>query len=272
MFLGQWRKIPIKDGVFDLGASGFQAIHDLLELVRQLAFDGKLPIWGKAVGYNALWEKSDPTFWKTNQLDYLSFTDAEPKKLSAVPYGVGGQIVSLRELMTSRAAVERICADQSIAESIPTNNANALRILTGTGEPFDRVVANQYGVQHTIYAAITNVGSKRISNCNFYRTYVAFTNDSEKTLLDGPFSLDPQERRYVSIALFNETKDLPRANHLIGLSMPPSALGVGIMQPRLPPDRRHVVSFVAESPDCRDAELHCEVVVDDRGKLRLELL
>jgi hypothetical protein len=95
-------------------------------------------------------------------------------------------------------------------------------------------------------------------------------NDKEKVLLDGPFSLDQNETRYISIAMFNETKDLPHSNHLIGLSMPPAAFGAGIMHPRLAPDRRHIVSFVAESPDSLDEELHCELRVDENGKLRSE--
>ena len=161
-------------------------------------------------------------------------------------------------------------AEQAVDSAI--NSADALCILTGTGKPFDRVDVNKYGIHHTIYAAITNVGSTRISNCNFYRTYVAFTNEEEKVLLDGPFSLDPKERRYVPIAMFNETKDLPHANHLIGLSMHPSAFGAGVMQPRLPPDRRHIVSFVAESTDCKDAVLNCEFWVNENGELRMEIL
>jgi hypothetical protein len=272
IFLGRWEKIPIKDGQLDLSANGFEAIHDLIEQVRQLAFDGRLPIWGKTQGYSALWEKSPPAFWKDNQIHYLSFTDGDPEKLCAVPRDTGGQIISLRELMTNRGTIDALCQTPSVAVSFPTNDANSLRILTGTEEPFDKIDVNEYGVHHTISIGVTDTGSKKISDCKFYRTYIAFTNDHQKTLLDGPFSLDPNERRYVSIAMFNETKDLPHANHLIGLSMPPNAFGAGIMQPQLPPDRRHVVSFVAESQNSKDAVLHCELWVDEGGKLRLEPL
>lgn len=268
MFLGRWEKIPIKDGHLDLSANGFQAIHDLIEHVRQLAFDGRFPIWGKTQGYTALWEKSAPAFWKSHQIDYHSFTDGEPTKLCAVPRDTGGQVISLRELMTNRATVDAISAK----ELLPTNDANSLRILTGDGAPFVEIAVNKYGEHRTISVGVTNVGSKRISNCKFYRTYVQFTDDNQKTMLDGPFSLDPAEIRYISIAMFNETKDLPHADHLIGLSMPPEAAGYGVMAPRLPPDRRHVVSFIAELPDSKDAELHCQLWVDERGKLRLETL
>jgi len=72
--------------------------------------------------------------------------------------------------------------------------------------------------------------------------------------------------------MFNETKKLPHANHLIGLSMPPSAFGAGIMQPLLPIDRRQVVSFIAESPDSTDAGLHCQLWVDEHGVFHLDPL
>jgi len=141
LFLGRWGKIPIKDGQLDLSTNGFQAIHDLLEYVRQLAFDGTLPIWGKQRGYTALWERAEPSFWKNNQIGYLSFTDHDPTKLCAVPRDTGGQVISLRELMTSRVAIDGISTDGLLC----TNDANALRIVTGTGEPFDKIVVNEYG-------------------------------------------------------------------------------------------------------------------------------
>jgi hypothetical protein len=256
----------------DLSSNGSQAVYDLLERVRQLAFDGHLPVWGQKPGGSALWEKQEPAFWKSNQVDYLSFTDADAKKLRVVPRNTSGQVTSLRELMTSRAAVEVICRDEALAPSLPTNDANALRIAVGVGAPFDDIAVNEYGVHHTIRVGIKNAGSKRIANCNFFRIYVAFTNDHQKTLLDGPFSLDSDECRYVTIATFNETKDLPHAYHLIGLSLPAAAAGYGVTVPQLPPDRTHVVSFLAQSPDCKDAELHGELSVDEAGKLRFDLL
>jgi hypothetical protein len=152
---------------------------------------------------------------------------------------------------------------------VPIEPEDSLQILTGTGKLFENVVVNEYGVLRTISIGVKNIGSKKITNCTFYRTYVSSMNDNEKVLLDGPFSLDPAETRYISIAMFNETKDLPHATHLIGLSLPPGAFGAGVMQPRLFPDRRHVVSFAIESPDASDATLHCELWVDESGKLRI---
>jgi hypothetical protein len=41
MFLGRWDKIAVAEGHLDLSQNGFQAVHDLMEHVRQLAFDGR---------------------------------------------------------------------------------------------------------------------------------------------------------------------------------------------------------------------------------------
>ncbi len=268
MFLGRWEKIQIIDGHLDLSRSAFQSIHDLITQVKQLAFDDRLPIWGKAQGHLAMWEKPKPDFWKNYQIDYLSFTDGDPKKLRVVPYNTNGQITSLRDLMTSRAAIEKICRDPSV--NLPTNDANSLVVFTGKGEPFDKIEVNQHGIHRTIFIGVKNVGSKKVSNCNFYRIYLAFTNVSQKTLLDGPFSLDPNETRYVSIAMFNETRDTPNIEHLIGLSSHPAAFGAGVTPPRLTTTGHHAVSFAVESTDTRHAVLHCELWTDEAGKLRLE--
>jgi hypothetical protein len=270
MFLGRWQTIPIVDGHLNLDPSGVQSIHELIAQVKQLAFDDRLPIWGKAQGHLAMWEKPKPSFWQNYKIDVDSFTGGDPTKLRVIPYNTNGQTTSLRDLMTSRAAIEEICRDPAL--TFPTNDKNSLCVFTGRGEPFDKIEVNQHGIHRTIYIGVKNIGSKKVSNCNFYRLYLAFTNDSQKTLLDGPFSLDPGETRYVSIAMFNETKDMPNIDHLIGLSLPPAAFGVGIMVPRLTTNGRHVVSFAAESTDTGNAVLHCELWVDEAGKLRIEPL
>jgi hypothetical protein len=91
--------------------------------------------------------------------------------------------------------------------------------------------------------------------------------------LENAFSLDPNEVRYVSIAMFNETKEFPHVTHTIGLSMPPSAAGYyGVKPPRFVREQRHIVSFVAESPDTADAAANCQIWVDESGKLRISVV
>jgi hypothetical protein len=149
------------------------------------------------------------------------------------------------------------------------STAHALKIIVGNGESFERVVINEHGVHRTLFLGVQNTGASKISNCRFYRTYVSSLNDGQKTLLEDTFSLDPNEIRYVSVAMFNESKDLPDSTFMIGISMPPSAAGFGVMAPRLMRERRHILSFVAESPDTGDAAANCEIWVDENGKIRM---
>src|SRR5260370_26104185 len=126
-----------------------------------------------------MWEKPKPGFWQNHQIDYHSFTEGNPTKLRVVPYNTDGQITSLRDLMTSKVAIEEICRDHP-AFPFPTNDANSLVIFTGKGKPFDNIEVNQHGIPRTIPIAVKNAGSKKLSNCNLYRVYVE--NDSQRTL------------------------------------------------------------------------------------------
>lgn len=165
------------------------------------------------------------------------------------------------------AAGERVEVEETTANQSKT--AHVLKIVVGPGQPFERVDVNEHGVHRTLLLGIKNVGADKASNCRFYRTYISSLNDSDKALLSDGFSLDPNEVRYVPIAMFNETKDLPHANHMIALSIPPNAIGYGVMAPRLIRERRHIVSFLAESPDTADTTASFEIWVDENGKLRI---
>jgi hypothetical protein len=109
IFLGRWGTIPLKGGKLDLDGAEFPVLHDLItHHLRQLACDGKLPVWGKRPGYWALWELMPAEFWKHHQIDYESFLQADPRMLHALPCDAGST-TSLRELMTSKAAVDAFC-------------------------------------------------------------------------------------------------------------------------------------------------------------------
>jgi hypothetical protein len=112
MFLGRWDRISTKDGLPRLNQTESQAVYDIMERVRQLAFDDQLPIWGKRQGCETLWEKPPNDFWKHNKIEYESFLDADPIKLKAIPIATSGQTVSLRDLMTSQATVDTLCASR----------------------------------------------------------------------------------------------------------------------------------------------------------------
>jgi hypothetical protein len=272
MYLGRWEQIPFNESGPDLDADGLNVLHDLITKdIRQFAFEGRLPIWGKAAPL-ALWNLAGAGFWKLCGIDWLSFSYNDPKKLRATGYMVQDQRTVTIELMTSRVAVEKLCASDLFKRMMTTNDANSLRIVAGKGEPFDHLEVNNYGIHHTINVGIKNVGSRKITNCEFFRKYISFGGDrEERVFLEGKFSLDPNEIRYVPAAYFDETKELPHADHLIGLTMPPGAFGAGIIAPRMPPGS-YTVSFEATSPDSRDAVLHCKLWTDEAGKLNLDPL
>jgi hypothetical protein len=115
IFLGRWDKIPLHRGRLDLDATSLPVLHDLVtHHIRQLASDGRLPIWGKNGSYLALWELASPEFWRHHEVDYESFLQADPRTLHALPCNGATPALSLRELMTSRAAVDAFCDSVSL--------------------------------------------------------------------------------------------------------------------------------------------------------------
>jgi hypothetical protein len=109
IFLGRWDKIPIRGGKLALDGAEFPVLHDLVaHQIRQLACDGRLPIWGKRRGFWALWELTPPEYWKQHQIDYESFLQADPRMIHALPCDLR-LATPMRELMTSKASVDLFC-------------------------------------------------------------------------------------------------------------------------------------------------------------------
>jgi hypothetical protein len=109
IFLGRWEKIPMRGGKLNLDGAAFPVLHDLVaHQIRQLASDGRLPIWGKRQSFWALWELAPPELWKQYQIDYESFLQADPRMVHALPCDMS-LAGSLRELMTSKASVDLFC-------------------------------------------------------------------------------------------------------------------------------------------------------------------
>jgi hypothetical protein len=110
IFLGRWDQIRLQRGKLDLDEADSAVLQDLVARhIRQLAAEGRLPIWGRKQGYWALWELAPPEFWRHHQVDYQSFLEADPRLLHALPCSGGGHAVSIGELMTSKASVDAFC-------------------------------------------------------------------------------------------------------------------------------------------------------------------
>jgi hypothetical protein len=118
IFLGRWEQIPTKEGLLQLNQTESQAIYEIMERIRQFSFDDQLHIWGKRQGYETLWEKPPSDFWKHNKIEYESFLDADPKKLQAIPIATSGQVVSLRDLMTSRSTIDALYSSHFSIQAI----------------------------------------------------------------------------------------------------------------------------------------------------------
>jgi hypothetical protein len=118
IFLGRWEQIPTKEGLLQLNQTESQAIYEIMERIRQFAFDDQLHIWRKRQGYETLWETPPSDFWKHNKIEYESFLDADLKKLQAIPIATSGQVVSLRGLMTSRSTIDALYSSHFSIQAI----------------------------------------------------------------------------------------------------------------------------------------------------------
>jgi hypothetical protein len=115
IYLGRWDRLGLRQGGTAIDADSGQVLHDLVtQHVRQLAFEGRIPIWGKASGRQPLWELAPVEFWQHHQVDYQSFLEADPRMLQALPCSSGGRARALRELMTNKAAIDAFCASVAL--------------------------------------------------------------------------------------------------------------------------------------------------------------
>jgi hypothetical protein len=110
-FCGKWERVDWNTP--GLGQAESDRLGELvMHQVRQLAYEGKLPLWGKKFATD-IWRPIPPEFWKDHTLDWFGFLKGRPE-------GFGTAIVLARpgdgsnmqeqwsELMTSRARVEDI--------------------------------------------------------------------------------------------------------------------------------------------------------------------
>ena len=104
--LGKWGR-PDRDlsgpGV---GLDAAQMLHDIIVgEVRQFAFEGKLPVWGKRRG-STLWESVPKEFWKDNRVNYLTIIRDDPALILIEGIPRHERNDEWQELMTSWQSVE----------------------------------------------------------------------------------------------------------------------------------------------------------------------
>ena len=69
MYLGRWQRLSSTGKRLDLDVDTTNVLFELVTHdVRQFAFEGRLPIWGKFASL-ALWQRTDSEFWEDHSID-----------------------------------------------------------------------------------------------------------------------------------------------------------------------------------------------------------
>ncbi|CAN5168518.1 hypothetical protein BH09MYX1_BH09MYX1_67400 [soil metagenome] len=105
-YLGKWERPDRDSGSAGVGELAAQRLHDIVVgEIRQRAFEGKLPIWGKRKG-SSLWEPVPAEFWKANRVNYLTILHEKPEKILLERDRTSARNDEWEELMTSKKVVE----------------------------------------------------------------------------------------------------------------------------------------------------------------------
>ncbi|MBB3213954.1 hypothetical protein FHW67_003260 [Herbaspirillum sp. Sphag1AN] len=147
------------------------------------------------------------------------------------------------------------------------NYGPMLRIIVGQDGPYvETENHNVYNVMKTVYIGVRNTGGVYLTNCKLEFE----THDNGRELktwhVDGPFSLNPGEQRYISLAAYGEPISVNvQGTPSIQLSAPPSGNYMGQLAPTLPLTGG-VVTLRARSAESQPCEVLCKLWVDN-GKL-----
>jgi len=110
--------------------------------------------------------------------------------------------------------------------SLDSDATGEIKIFSGTDGQYVRTYnANAYNVIRSVCIGVKNTGGSFISNCHVYsEARKPGVDDKERWLVDGPFTLNPGEERYVQIASYSEPvpPQRPPTNDEIRLCAPPS--------------------------------------------------
>lgn len=109
VYLGRWAGGNVKT----LPEKEMNTFHESWRLIRQAAFDGLLPTWGKLGPVGYLFEPIPKEFWKDGNLCWEAFESDDPEGVWAMPnVGAyfGGRLGhgNYSELKTSRARVDEL--------------------------------------------------------------------------------------------------------------------------------------------------------------------
>jgi TIR domain-containing protein len=142
-----------------------------------------------------------------------------------------------------------------------------LAIIVGQDGPYVETASHAlYNVRKTVSIGVKNIGDTYLTNCKVHLAApYPETGKPERWLLDGPFSLNQGEERYIAVAAYNEpVPPHPQSAEMIRLSAPPSGT---FWRPPEMPASGGVLTIHAASAESRPCEVICKLWVAD-GSLR----
>lgn len=109
MYFGKWEVMKFDSSSAGIGQENSDRLYDLaVKEFRQLAYDGKIPVWGKRNSQD-VWRLIPPSHWRNHSLDWMRFLSAlegHPDAVMSAPAGNGSHRDVWIQLMTSKADVE----------------------------------------------------------------------------------------------------------------------------------------------------------------------
>jgi hypothetical protein len=141
---------------------------------------------------------------------------------------------------------------------------DALRIVVGAGDDFERTETVAAGVNRIVRIAVQNDGSGFLSNCRAHTVnLIPGGLDSPGLLGDGTFSLQRDEKRWLDVAYQH-----PGRPGEFLISGPVGAgYGGGILGV---PVGSYFLSVRAVAEEARTKEVTVRIFVDDDGRLRIK--
>ncbi len=272
-YLRTWDKPPHDPNIMAVAEPSpgyWDAFYSLVQTdIRQAAFDGRLPIWGRRGGNWVLATINPPVreripreFWQHNWLDILEIAHHDPNKLATVadPLCTGEE--KWRDLSTNREAVERIW---------PSLNQGPLRLAVGeTSRFFETTRAGSFYTHKRILKVRISNGSpaKALTGCKVYVMDIAPHEYDGPWLLKEGISLAAGDYEFVPLARYTEPDNIklsPYGDTFMEILAAKN-------QPLPPSGVQHVLTIRATTLDGPFCEIKCRIWVDESGRLRIEAI
>ena len=238
--------------------------------IRQAAFDGKLPIWGRKVGNWVFGQTRIPVreripndFWRSNWIDPLTFIYTDQQRIETAPDARNPSTEKWSDLWTSRAALDH---------NWPTQQARGPLLLEiGEGGGFFQTGRAGNSLQthtRTLKIRIANTDPNRsLNECKLQIMDIEPQEYEGPWILKEGFSLAAGDHEFIPLATYKEPDDIKKSPY--GGSF--FEILTKANRPLPPSNRSHVLTLRATALGSPFCELKCTLWIDDTGRLRIAL-